>query len=196
MDEETYRTERTSLVKAELEQSQLYDRSILTLTAGALGLSLTFIHEIVPTYDRATVVWLWIGWALLILGLFLTLMSFLTSQTGLRRARDILDRIHVEETSSSEHNRAALITHWLNVASLSVFVAGVVCLTIFVSLNISRHEMHDEKKAIVVPEDLRKGFVAPSAPLSRPSPVPTGAPSGEAGPNTPPPAPPAQPSNK
>jgi len=40
----TYLDERKLLVNAKLEESKLLDKSILTLAASALGLSLTFIR--------------------------------------------------------------------------------------------------------------------------------------------------------
>jgi hypothetical protein len=51
---EVYLEERKSLVDAEREGSRSFDKAILTLAAGAFGLSLTFIRQIVPNIESGT----------------------------------------------------------------------------------------------------------------------------------------------
>ncbi len=53
---EVYLDERKLLVDAKREGAQSFDKAILTLAAGAFGLSLTFIKEVAPDAKSETVV--------------------------------------------------------------------------------------------------------------------------------------------
>ena len=87
-----YLEERTLLIDAEREASRNFDRYILTLSAGALALSLAFVRELAPTPHSGSTILLAGVWLAFGLALIITLLSFLVSQTALRRQRDLLDR--------------------------------------------------------------------------------------------------------
>jgi hypothetical protein len=90
LEREAYLEERKTLVEAEGEASQSFDKALITLSAGAFGLSLAFIIQVAPV-PRA--LWyLYVAWGGFILSLLSILFSFLASQQGFRRARDILDK--------------------------------------------------------------------------------------------------------
>ena len=55
-----YLDERKLLIDAEAEGARSFDKAIMTLSAGALGLSLTFIKEIV-CHPHGSTLWLLIG---------------------------------------------------------------------------------------------------------------------------------------
>src|SRR5215211_1686322 len=42
-------TERTRLIESKTDQAKSYDQAILTFSAGAIALSLTFVEKIAPT---------------------------------------------------------------------------------------------------------------------------------------------------
>lgn len=136
IDDNTYVVERQALFQAELEQSKLFDKAVLTYSSGALGISLTFIHDIVPSFDHNTLPWLTTGWALLGTCLLLTVISFQTSQLSIRRQRAILDLLRTGKDAFSQKNGYAKLTNYLNLAAGCLFVVGVVCLVVFVRLNI------------------------------------------------------------
>lgn len=58
---QVYLDERKALIDAEREGARLFDKAILTLTAGAFGLSLAFIKQIVTVIKCGTLLWLIIG---------------------------------------------------------------------------------------------------------------------------------------
>ena len=140
LERSAYLDERRALADAEADQTRLLDRAILVLSAGALGLSLTFIREAVPQVGTNTMGWLVAGWSLLIVSLLVTLISFLVSQSALRRQRDVLDYLHglndAEKADPAKTlNRSASWTKGLNIASLGFFIAGTIALTVFVTIN-------------------------------------------------------------
>lgn len=133
LEREAYLEERKMLVEAEGEASQSFDKTLVTLSAGAFGLSLAFIVQIAP--KPVALWWLYSAWGALISSLLSVLLSFLMSQYGFRRARDILDTLY--ETRNQESNRWNTITSTLNVLSIVAFVVGVVSLAYFAIKNVT-----------------------------------------------------------
>jgi len=130
-----YLEERKQLIAAERETAQQFDKAILTLAAGALALSITFINQIAPNPKPHSVYFLIGAWILFCFSLLSTLISFLTSQVACRKQRDILD----DKLSSKENNKsnkAALWTNRLNYFSIVFFILGVVSLIVFSAMNL------------------------------------------------------------
>jgi hypothetical protein len=136
LERDAYLEERKSLVEAERESAQTLDKFLITLSAGALGLSITFIRQIAPDPG-----WLWllyVGWGGFALSLLAVLMSLLFSQSALRSARDNLDRLYSGQEDLDSRNRWGSATNALNFASILSFVAGVAFLAAFAVVNVAR----------------------------------------------------------
>ena len=117
----TYLEERKLLVDAERESARSFDKSMLTLSSGALALSITFIRQIapVPRFEP----YLYLAWSGFILALLCTLVSFLSSQTALRKQRDILDLNYQDRRSAPEQkNLMSAVTNYLNWFSILSFI--------------------------------------------------------------------------
>ena len=134
-----YLDERKALVDAEREGARLFDKAILTLTAGAFGLSLAFIRQVVPEIKCGTLFLLIAGWTGFSLSLLSTLISFLASQSACSRQRKILELEYIDNRDTQkEKNRPARWTKRLNVSSIAFFILGLIFLTLFVILNLSK----------------------------------------------------------
>lgn len=136
-----YLAERKSLIDAEREESRLFDRAILTLAAGAFGLSLTFIRQIVPDIKPRIVYLLILAWSGFCVSLLSTLISFLTSQSACSKQREILEEEYCNDYSNQDKkaksgNKAAIWTKRLNVLSIVAFIIGVVFLAVFSTINL------------------------------------------------------------
>jgi hypothetical protein len=136
-----YLEERKSLVEAEGEQSQLFDKAILTLAGGAFGLSLTFIKEIISNHKPIQISWLILAWIFFIVSMLSTLISFLTSQCACSKQREILETTYFDNHDNKDGkieivNPAAKWTKWLNIFSILTFVTGTVFLAIFSIINL------------------------------------------------------------
>ena len=139
-----YLEERKSLVDAEREGSRLFDKAILTLTAGAFGLSLTFIRQMAPDIKSGTAFLLICAWVGFCLSLLFTLISFLTSQSACLKQIKILEVEYFN--SQREHDKKANIENienkssdWtgrLNKLSIVAFMLGVIFLAIFSISNL------------------------------------------------------------
>lgn len=161
---QVYLEERKQLVTSERDTAQQFDKAILTLAAGALALSITFIHEIAPNPKPFSICFLIIAWVLFCLSLLSTLISFLASQAACRKQRDILDHDIAGKKDFPLTNNAAAWTNGLNYLSISFFIFGIVFLVIFSALNLSRggEKIMDESR-----KD-QAGYVPPSQPVKPP----------------------------
>jgi hypothetical protein len=130
-----YLEERKSLVEGERESAQSLDKSLITLSAGALGLSITFIRQIAP--DPELLGLLYVGWGGFGLSLLAVLMSLLVSQLASRSARDNLDRLYSGQEVGDLRNRWGAATNALNFTSILSFVIGVAFLATFAVVNVA-----------------------------------------------------------
>lgn len=113
-----YFDERKSLVNAINSTDQQYDKAILTLSAGALALSLTFIGNISPS----PIFWTkWIiasSWICFVISMLTTLISFFTSKAACERQIEIIEGIYKKTPDADLKNQYTLITKILNFLSV------------------------------------------------------------------------------
>lgn len=139
LDEKTYVEERKLLIDVERTQSQNYDKYLLLLSGGALGLSLTFISQVArqakPFTYPILFVGSWVAFGVTICGM---LCSMLLSQKAYQKQRDIVDAAYTQGRWPA-HERITLSkwVWWLNLFSGIAFLVGAVLLGLFVSRNLS-----------------------------------------------------------
>lgn len=135
----TYLDERKSLMDAKKESSQYFDKSILTLASGALGLSLAFITRIAPTPKESTIAFLCWSWIFLCASMLSTLISFLTSQHACQKQIEILESSYFEtQGKTQDRNLLGTITVILNWSSIVLFILGIAFLIVFSVVNIKK----------------------------------------------------------
>ncbi len=133
---------RDHLVEAGHTASRDYDRAIMALSGGALGVSLAFVRDLVP--HPREVLWLMLAWGLFATSLLAILVSFLTSQAAIRVALDQYDRGKADrgedDKSEAEHGEAGgvpgVMTIVLNALAAGAFVVGVICVLVFGWFNL------------------------------------------------------------
>jgi hypothetical protein len=116
-----YFEERNLLIKSKLDQSRQFDKAILTLAAGALGLSITFINQIAPNIKPGTEFILILAWIGFGISIFSILFSFLTSQKACEKQIEILEHVFFENEKNKKEkreNKAATWTEYLNILSI------------------------------------------------------------------------------
>jgi len=131
---------RNLLIDADRESARSFDKAMITLPAGALALTITFIKEISPF---PTNTWLlYIVWGSFILSLLSILISFLTSQSAIKtdieklddELRDIADELR--DNTNDKKNYADCWTNLLNMFSIGSFIVGVSFLVVFAIINL------------------------------------------------------------
>jgi hypothetical protein len=178
---ELYLADRTRLATAKLESAKSYDQTILTLSGGAVALSITFLEKLV---HRPSVVWLlYASWICFGVAMLCTLYSLLASQRAVHEEIRKLDRsyqalVGVDGQESAkppeerEKTRFGLSTkwvsafakifmtteslfgravRWLNRLAGLFFFAGVVIFATFAMENWTRIEPGEQNEAVTTP---------------------------------------------
>ncbi len=122
------------LIAAEQKAQEDFDKTVLSLSGGALGISFAFVKDIVgnqPLIQVTLLLWSWISW-----GISITCMlaSFYFSQQALRRTIKQIDQNEVYDQSPG--GLYAKLTAILNAFGGLLFLVGVILIVVFVSYNL------------------------------------------------------------
>lgn len=118
--------ERKRLTDLHEKATESFDRAVMTLAGGALGISLAFVHDVAPTPRHKVV--LGVSWLLFALSLLLSLLSFLTMERAVVTMVGKYDR--------EEHIERGKLTDILNWGAALSLISGVVSLVTFAWLNL------------------------------------------------------------
>ena len=113
-----------------IKSQEQYDKTLLTLSTGALGLSFAFIIDIVNISSATNINYLTGSWICLTLSILCILISFLSAKHALDKAIEAEDSGEVYESSI---DRLTSILNWMSAA---FFVNGLIFLTVFIKLNL------------------------------------------------------------
>ncbi len=171
---QVYIDERKTLVSASLEQSRLFDKAILTLSSGALGLSLTFIRQIIPEgCEPEKTYFLVFAWVFLTVSIVSTVISFQTSSKACSKQIKIMEIDYGIAEKPTNHKNTRLsfyhrLTCWLNIFSVLCFIIGIIFLSVF-----SIHNLQNVKgNKMAERQKIQEGFVPQPTPPPPPSPKP------------------------
>jgi amino acid transporter len=140
MDYKSYLKERNAKIALGEGQGKFLDQTILTLAGGALGLTLTFLHDHGPSEIAPSLSYL--GIASLVLSLICVLVSLYSSQRSISQHIDTLDALcknqFIEDESHKrlQNNPWNGATLWLNRLAGISLIAGIILLAVFVSCNL------------------------------------------------------------
>lgn len=117
-----------------------FDKNLLTLSSGALGVSLAFIKDIVPLKDAVMVCWLYVSWATFAACIIATIFSFPLSIQAQKVHVEYLYRYYIEgkqEFLNRESGWSKAVTVCAAVGAI-FFTAGLVATLVFAFVNVSR----------------------------------------------------------
>jgi hypothetical protein len=121
---------RQWLVEAHHTASRDFDKAVMALAGGALGVSIAFVRDVAPHPQH---VWaLGVSWTLFGLSLLLIFVSLLTSQSALLHGIKRVDRPPEEAV----RDVFGVLTTVLNWSAGGTFIAGVGFLVGFVLYNL------------------------------------------------------------
>jgi hypothetical protein len=127
---------RQSLLAAEQIMQSEYDKSVMTLSGGALGVSFAFLKDIVGTKGLSHCPFLLAAWALWGLSISFILSSYFTSTKAIRRAVTDTDLKTIYLTLADSNWAKA--TKVLNALGGLGFLSGTILLVVFVAYNLPR----------------------------------------------------------
>jgi hypothetical protein len=125
---------RQHLVEAEQKAQEDYDKTVLALSGGALGVSFAFVEKFIgkgPAIRPGLLVFAWISWGI---SVALVLISFYLSHLALGKAIKQIDQGEIHDTRPG--GVASLVLPGCNCGSGGFFLVGVALIIVFVWLNM------------------------------------------------------------
>jgi hypothetical protein len=130
-----YFSERKVLVELEADSYRKFDTTLLTLSSGAIALSITFIKN---DFSFCSCL-LKIAWALWLITISTQLMSHLISAKAIREDVKVLKEKHSSKTNLvSGRNKFTPWVNRLNLSAVLSFVIGAFSFIIFVMVNYDK----------------------------------------------------------
>jgi hypothetical protein len=144
-----YATTRADLLVRQLSNSENFDKAILSLSTGALGLSLTFIKFIVPLEKAISIGYLTLSWLMFGAAIIATLLSFVSSQLGINKQLVFAKEYYLNNNEEflAKTNWFAKITNYLNYAAGLFFAIAVATTIFFVTQNLKGESKMTENKS-------------------------------------------------
>jgi hypothetical protein len=135
--EERERIYLDHLLKTHHQASQDFDKLLVLLASGALGLSVTFFDKIAPKPAEA-IGWAVAAWSLLAVSLLSSLFSLISSRKTIRLRIDaeFTDDVTAQEKIDKEADDSGANTRRLDVAAVLLLVAGLAALIVFAKCNL------------------------------------------------------------
>jgi hypothetical protein len=113
-----------------------FDKTVLTLAAGAFAVSFAFLKDIVKPEIVTHKGWLIAAWVCWCLSLLFTLLSFFCSHHAMRHAqKKFKQRIRRERSLRGGAWGVAIL--WLNPSSGLAFIIGLIFMSMFVTTNLN-----------------------------------------------------------
>jgi hypothetical protein len=125
---------RKHCVKAEQKAQEDFDKSVLTLSGGGLGISFAFIKDLLgpgPIVHPGLLFTAWLAWGISVIS---TLASFFFSQLALRTAIRQVDEGTIGDQYPGRSYARATVA--LNAVGGVMFLVGVVFIVWFVAVNL------------------------------------------------------------
>jgi hypothetical protein len=124
--------------KTSSEMDARFDRSLFTIAAGSFGLSFAFIDKIVPMAAASRPFLLIFSWACFALCLIIMVLGHLLSAEAYRKQRDDVARSMVLQFDgkTAEDKVTRDFVSPCNYIALFMYTGGIVCLLLFILLNL------------------------------------------------------------
>lgn len=139
---------RRLLVAAEQKSQEDFDKTVLTLSGGALAISLTFIKEIIGQQSIESSYLLWFAWTAWTFSTFSVLVSYFLSHLALRRA--ILQVDNGTIYSQPAGGKFAFYTALLNGIGGVLFLIGILCFIFFAGVNLTTKGVNNDRKETAI----------------------------------------------
>lgn len=159
-----YERAKDELVAGQRSNAEQFDRSVLTLSAGFLALSVSFVKDVVPFAEMVHAWLLYSSWILFAIAISLTLFGMLYGQHILKSLIAGADQYYLQAKPEAWHLSESLPRQIdrVNVAVGVMFAAGVFFTVAFVIVNIGGRDMWEKPKT--VPPRVERGQPANTFP--------------------------------
>ena len=124
---------RETLVSAEGQAQSDYDRLIVALSGGALGVSFAFVDQFIGSVPAGAILALIVAWGCWVLSLALILGSHYFSVFAMRKA---ISQVDSKSLSKQAGGTFGTLVDWLNILAGISFLAGAILAGMFVFVNV------------------------------------------------------------
>lgn len=139
---------RKHLVSAEQKSQEDFDKTVLSLSGGALGISFVFLKDVIGQNPVSSPGYLFASWVSWGLSTFAVLLSYYLSQLALRHTIAQVDRGKIYEEQPGGHY--AELTKYLNAIGVVLFFFGVCNITYFAYANtLDKRDFNGNQQAAV-----------------------------------------------
>lgn len=124
---------RKLLQNLEIKSLESYDKAVMSLSGGGLGISFAFINDYLGEASvncKLLLVSSWVCWSISIL---IVIFSYLFSHYAIRKAIESVDNGEITDSLGGKFD---IITRVSNVLSGLLFFIGTILMVMFVSINI------------------------------------------------------------
>lgn len=125
---------RRTLQTLEQKSQESYDRTVISLSGGALGISFALVAAMVDKWPPNGPYWLFAAWGAWTFSVSAVLFSFMCSQRALRKAVEQVDAHSAD--SARLGGRFDRLTCILNGIAGLLFLGGVLAIGVFAISNI------------------------------------------------------------
>ena len=132
-----YSETRTDLLNRQRSNSQIFDRSILSLSTAFLEFSLAFIRDVTSPGESNYLWLLFLSWILFGLAIVSTVLSIISSQSGIEKQLIYAQKYYLdrEDEYLDQRNWQAGLTNWLFHFSGIIFIIAILSTIVFVITN-------------------------------------------------------------
>jgi hypothetical protein len=126
---------RNHLVNAEQKAQEDFDKTVISLSGGALGVSFAFVKDIVGPakwQDSSLLLYAWESWGISIIFM---LFSYYISLRALRKAIQQVDNADLNKSPGGAYG---VFTDILTIGGAILFIVGVAFLLVFITKNLEK----------------------------------------------------------
>lgn len=133
-DPDALKSYRAQLVDLENRSQTTFDRTVLTLSGGALGVSFTFVEQFIGSGPAARSGFLLAAWMAWTASLAIILLSHYFSTLAIRATIEQVDAGKIYEERPGRWYDTAV--KWANLLGALLFILGVIFVVVFSMSNL------------------------------------------------------------
>jgi hypothetical protein len=153
-----YAAFKAEIEKRQVSSSENFDKSILTYSSWALGISITFIKDFIPITVAKNPCYLYWSWYLFAAAIAITTISFLVSYKGLELSQKHGEKYFLEEDDAylNRDNIFNIIVKKSNVLCAVIFLLALLFTIVFVASNLEPAAILKAKEKENMTKDTKK----------------------------------------
>ncbi len=127
---------RSEIINAKRKTQEDFDKTLLTLSSGAFGLSLIFIKDILDINKAINLTLLYVSWKLWIISLISLLLGYRNGILAHKKVLTLIDNSEINKLYKNGGEPYTTRIEIFNIIGMWTFLIGLILITCFVTLNL------------------------------------------------------------